>query len=77
MRLLWSIFLILGALGASPQSHLWAVTEGAAHPPDGTITHFERGKAPPGFELLVPIVLAEARTPAARIVRGVADVKRA
>src|SRR5438552_15200508 len=48
--LFWSVFLILGALVASPQRYLWAATEGATHPPVGTIPHFERGKAPPGFE---------------------------
>jgi hypothetical protein len=74
MRLFWSVFLILGPLVASAQSHLWAATEGATYPPDGTITHFERGKAPPGFEVPepVPIVLAEARTPAKRGASGAA-----
>jgi len=66
--LFWSVFLILGALVASPQRYLWAATEGATHPPVGTIPHFERGKAPPGFEEPepAPIVLAEARKQAKR-----------
>jgi hypothetical protein len=60
--------LILGALVASAQSHLWAANEGATYSPNGTTTHFERDKAPAAFEEPepAPIVLAEARKPAKR-----------
>jgi hypothetical protein len=64
MRLFWSVLLILGALVALTQSHIWAATatERVTYPSDGTITHFERGKVPPGFEEPDPatIILAEA-----------------
>src|SRR4029453_10097343 len=68
MRLFWSVLLILGAVAASGQSQIWAASEGATYSPNGTITHFERGKAPPGFGEPEPAtkVLAEARKPAKR-----------
>jgi hypothetical protein len=75
MRLFWSVLFILGAVAASGQSHIWAANEGATYPPNGTITHFERGKAPPGFEEAEPatIILAEARKPAKRGVSSTAS----
>ena len=68
MRLFWSVLLILGAVAASEQSRVWAANEGATDSPNGTITHFERRKAPPSFEEPEPAtkVVAEARKPAKR-----------
>jgi hypothetical protein len=71
MRLFWSVLFVLGAVaatGGSGQSHIWAANEGATYSPNGTTTHFERGKAPAGLEEPepAPIVLAEARRPAKR-----------
>jgi hypothetical protein len=76
MRLFWSVLLILGAVAASEQSHVWAANEGATNSPNGTITHFERGKAPPGFEEPEPAtkVIAEARKPAKRGASSAASV---
>jgi hypothetical protein len=78
MRLFWSVLFILGAVaatGGSGQSHIWAANEGATYSPNRTTAHFERGKAPAGFEEPepAPIVLAEARKPAKRGASGAAS----
>jgi len=48
----------------------------ATYSPNGTTNHFERDKAPAGFEEPEPalIVLAEARKPAKRGISGAASV---
>jgi hypothetical protein len=78
MRLFWSVLFVLGAVAATGgfgHSHIWAADEGATYSPNGTTTHFERGKAPADFEEPepAPIVLAEARKPAKRGVSAAAS----
>jgi hypothetical protein len=77
MRLFSTVLFVLGAvaaIGGLGQSHIWAANKGATYSPSGTTTHFERGKAPAGFEepKPQPMVLAEARKPAKRGASGAA-----
>jgi hypothetical protein len=78
MRLFSTVLFVLGAvaaIGGLGQSHIWAATQGATYFRSSTTAHFERGKAPAGFEEPepVPIVLAEARKPAKRGASGAAS----
>jgi hypothetical protein len=65
----------VAATGGSGQSHIWAANEGATYSPNGTTTHFERGKVSRGLvePEPAPIVLAEARKPAKRSAAGAAS----
>lgn len=74
MRLFWSVLFVLGAVAATGGSGR-AANEGATYSPNGTITHFERGKAAAGLEEPepAPIVLAEARKSARRGASGAAS----